>query len=165
MSDDTTQMVCPNCGSQSPITNSMMASRGIESVAILLKSNEAPTDVEEGHIGKALMDAQGTLISVETRIDGLEKLLDELRLERTTLKQVIDEHKVVLSPLRRLSTEILSEILFLSADKRVSLDTTSGSWKLSKVSHRWRQIVVSSSRFWSSIGMRRLSKVPDHGYR
>lgn len=123
------------------------------SVASLLQSNEPLTAVEAGRIRKTLADAQSSLASVEARIAGLQK-------ERTILEQVIEEHKVVLSPLRSLATEILSEILLFSAGLPTTLNTKSGAWTLSKVSHRWRDIVVSLPQFWSSVSIFYQSKVP-----
>lgn len=154
------QTPCLQCGYASNETmHPSISNQRSESVALLLKSNERPADLEEGHLSTTLFQAQGRLESVQTRIDSVKGLLDKLCQERTELQQVIKEHKAVLSPLRRISTEVLTEILLLSADKVVSLDTKLGCWQLSNVCHRWRELIISLPRFWSTIHIKQRGSI------
>lgn len=67
------------------------------------------------------------------------------------MAKIVHEHKVVLSPLRRVSSEILSEIFLLAAEPEITLDTARGSWLTAQVSKRWRSMAISMPRLWSSM--------------
>lgn len=83
----------------------------------------------------------------------MEILLPQLYREREALKKAVHDHKLVLSPIREIPTELMHEIFTLAEDSSVTLDTKAGPWRIAQVSKRWRAVAVTLPRLWSTISV------------
>ncbi|EKM77376.1 hypothetical protein AGABI1DRAFT_16347, partial [Agaricus bisporus var. burnettii JB137-S8] len=95
--------------------------------------------------------------SINSDIASIQAVLQHLSLERSSLEKSYDAHVSVLSPIRRLPNELLSEI-FLSrghdilfpAETLPSLTNLydDSLWLILQVCALWRSIALSTPLFW-----------------
>ena len=122
--------------------------------ATLFSATEFPLlEVEEAAVRESLLDTRKRLDLVHERLAEARRLTLELEIEREQLQESVDMHKAVLSPGRRLPTEILSEIMLacIHGEKFDSLHTDNGAWILGQVSHRWRTVALNLQALWSAV--------------
>ncbi|KAK7056476.1 hypothetical protein VNI00_003031 [Paramarasmius palmivorus] len=132
----------------------------------LSRSNEAPCH-------SILIACRGELSVIENRIATIHQEITEtdsksalaLRKEESTLKVYAETYRRILHPIRNFPVDVLREIFsacirithpdFMSSDFNYvfqdSLDTTQPPWSLGQVCHRWRQIVLDTPSFWTSL--------------
>ena len=127
----------------------------------LLKSNAAPSDSE--------------VIVIRALISGAEVSIEELRCRFPThdhasqviesqLLETIEAHRVLLSPVRYLPSEILQEIFLHYADDRgPNVTITTIPWRLGHISHRWRKFALSLPSLWDNIPKIYLSEAGSEG--
>lgn len=134
----------------------------------LLLCNDAPCDSELDRIHETRKVHERRLHLLEEQIqatqDALERLTREQERDRVT--QELENYRIVSSPVRRLPSEILSELFLwcrggdefgsipsLSGSKRNidSLDLTHAPWTLVRVCSRWMSIGNALPMLWSSI--------------
>ncbi|KAG5635740.1 hypothetical protein H0H81_010240 [Sphagnurus paluster] len=129
----------------------------ISPISHLFRTNNPPSDLELQqlvpilrHVNTVLcefdrLDADGSLTAVS---EPLEHLHDALQ--------------GAISPIRRLPTEILSQIFLeclpclLICDERTfwnSLNNDEPPWTLTRVSRRWREVALRDQRLWSSLDL------------
>lgn len=143
---------CSNCGFPNSSTVRRPQSHANSTVvSSYLRNNLPPSEFEASNIREALADAVGGLVALDGRIEGIEAVLLRLKTERGNLEKVVTDHQAVMSPIRRLSTELVSEIFLYACNSPVTLDTRTGPWPIAQVCDRWRSIAVSTSKLWSSI--------------
>ncbi|KAJ7231048.1 hypothetical protein B0H12DRAFT_218789 [Mycena haematopus] len=126
----------------------------------LLTTNEPPEDSEStSTIRSVISKTAARLASLEDEIYKTKQKLKHLKDERTSLSSHHAQHKAILSPLRRMPPELLSEI-FLSTlpSVRETWETRKhymdhSSWVLSHVSSRWRMVSLSIPSLWSTIAI------------
>ncbi|KAF9023019.1 hypothetical protein BDZ89DRAFT_1070236 [Hymenopellis radicata] len=81
---------------------------------------------------------------VQEGVDVLATRREHLRAI-SRMQDVLLKCRGVISPLRRVPQEILTEIFHLSCvDHTNILDTSGGPWRLGQVCRRWRNIVIST---------------------
>ncbi|KAF7972899.1 hypothetical protein HWV62_12072 [Athelia sp. TMB] len=119
----------------------------------LLSSNLPPT-------GKAQVDAARTIIKdIASEIAGIEQdilrmhaALSLLAAKRTALHDYAEAHKGLISPLRRLPAEILSDIFIRALPPfPCKLKSSEIPILLELVCRRWRDVVRSTPALWSRI--------------
>ncbi|KAJ7231042.1 hypothetical protein B0H12DRAFT_1029654, partial [Mycena haematopus] len=124
----------------------------------LLTTNEPPEDSELTFIRSVISKTTTRLASLKDEIYKVKEKLKHLEAERASLFSHHAQHKGILSPLRRMPPELLTEIF--SSTLPSSKEAWSGrrkhymdhsSWVLSHVSSRWRTISLSTPSMWSSI--------------
>ncbi|KAJ7140367.1 hypothetical protein C8R46DRAFT_1135514 [Mycena filopes] len=121
----------------------------------LLNSNEAPLDLECPFIQSALSSRRDRLAQHDDT--GLQS--EGHVGEHEALMADVARHAAILSPLRRMPAEILSEIFSstLPSDwellRRGKFDVNDSPWTLSHTCSRWRTIALTSSLLWSFIAI------------
>ncbi|KAJ7080524.1 hypothetical protein C8R44DRAFT_754285 [Mycena epipterygia] len=75
-----------------------------------LGTNYIPSDQEIEDLRYLLVDPIEELGRVDAHIDEMEARISELKAERTSLNALIDAHKVLLSPIRRVPQNVLQGI-------------------------------------------------------
>ncbi|XP_006463425.1 hypothetical protein AGABI2DRAFT_45856, partial [Agaricus bisporus var. bisporus H97] len=95
--------------------------------------------------------------SINSDIASIQAVLQHLSLERSSLEKSYDTHVSVLSPIRRLPNELLSEILLsrghdilFPAETLPSLTNLydDSLWLILQVCALWRSIALSTPLFW-----------------
>ncbi|KAJ7595646.1 hypothetical protein C8J56DRAFT_386100 [Mycena floridula] len=130
----------------------------------LTSSNEPLLPAEENYLRNFLQNDVGPKkVAVVGIISNVEKLLHAWKENLADLDASLALGKAVLSPIRRLPAETLGEIITHYMDMELSekanaarprhgsLDVKRGLWLLSRVSRRWRAVVVSLSSAWARI--------------
>jgi hypothetical protein len=99
---------------------------------------------------------------INSDIASIQAVLQHLSLERSSLETSINSHVSLLSPIRRLPNELLSEI-FLSREHDVllSANTTPSRpftnlyddslWHILQVCAHWRSIALSTPKLWNCL--------------
>ncbi|KAJ7198223.1 hypothetical protein B0H12DRAFT_960132, partial [Mycena haematopus] len=89
------------------------------------------------------------LACIDEEIVQLHSRLKLLKAGRSRLSSDRTQTRAILSPLQRMPPEILGEIFLWTIP---ALPNRSYSpWFLTHISHRWRQIAVSTSSLWSRV--------------
>ncbi|KAJ7595995.1 hypothetical protein C8J56DRAFT_923753 [Mycena floridula] len=109
------------------------------------------------HISEAIAEHLQSLRELDDRIAAVRKDLELLEEERAAKDKDLQRYKSVIHPIRRIPTEILSEIFLTFINEEVgkfylasSLDPRSMNWVFSLVSSYWRSVAVSLPQLWST---------------
>ncbi|KAJ7260360.1 hypothetical protein B0H12DRAFT_959143, partial [Mycena haematopus] len=113
-----------------------------------LTTNEPPQDVELALILPVAQKTATQLACLDAEISRLKDQLTQLEEERAALAKYHTQNTTILSPLRRMPSEVLGEIFSWTLPLRSALDITDSPWVLTHVSRRWRAIAVSKSSLW-----------------
>ncbi|KAJ7235630.1 hypothetical protein B0H12DRAFT_136639 [Mycena haematopus] len=134
----------------------------------LLTTNEPPEDSESTFIRSVMSKTTARLASLEDEIYKVKEKLKHLEDQRASLSSHHEQHKAMLSPLRRMPPELLIEIFSSTLpsmraiweDRRYYMDHS--SWLLSHVSSRWRIVSLSTPSLWSSIAINYTDPIITH---
>ena len=121
-----------------------------------LHSQFVPTAEDERSVRKDIQQMKSTVESVENEIVRLRRSLTELEDYRSRLYDNITRHQAVLSPIRKLPPEILTEIFLHAADgSSVVWPKQNGevemAFLLGRICSYWRTITHSLPLLWSNI--------------
>ncbi|KAJ7646254.1 hypothetical protein DFH06DRAFT_575937 [Mycena polygramma] len=128
-----------------------------EQLLSLLRSNSVPA--EHSHFDTVIASSRPEVVRYDTEIQRLQRLLDRMLSERAELLHYIDGCRSLFCPIRRLPTEIITEIFALCSPDPVHLYDPKeevpddmferGSQlhllRLSQVSVRWHDIIAQTS--------------------
>ncbi|SJL16515.1 uncharacterized protein ARMOST_20041 [Armillaria ostoyae] len=122
------------------------------SLAHLSQTNAAPPESEVEDLKKSREHVRRSIAELDDQIRDLTLVLETLRVERVHQQGIDDEYTAILAPIRRIPSEMLSEIFFHAQEEyhRV-FDISSPSWVLSWVCSSWRMVVVNCSEFWCNL--------------
>ncbi|KAJ7670038.1 hypothetical protein DFH06DRAFT_160069 [Mycena polygramma] len=112
----------------------------------LLDSNDPPADTEIHTITGLIFHSQRAAEALTARIGIPGATLDQRTAERDELVQRAQQYTAVLSPVRRVPPEIISEIFSstLPQTRRVAGSVPIGApWYLGQISRRWRGISLA----------------------
>ncbi|KAJ7654601.1 hypothetical protein DFH06DRAFT_1474504 [Mycena polygramma] len=155
---------CPECGALSApvlkeeLENFVAVAQPASRHHTLLNSNEPPEGSDLAFIHSVVSETEKRLTCLDDDITKLQKTLNQLEELRVLLSRYRAQNRAILSPLRRLPTEVLSEI-FLWTSPTVGEDARTGSkldvgaspWVLTHINARWRAIALSTPSLWSLI--------------
>jgi hypothetical protein len=135
----------------------------------LLNSNEPPLDAECPSIESVVLRLRRCLSRHDDKLARLraqielpeQEPLEQEKLEqkRASLATDLSRNAAILSPLRRMPPEILSEIftLTLPSDRAVvergKIDLRDSPWMLTRICGRWRTVALASSSLWSFVAI------------
>ncbi|KAJ7663986.1 hypothetical protein DFH06DRAFT_337664 [Mycena polygramma] len=123
----------------------------------LLNSNEPPEGSDMPFIHSVVLETDEHLKRLDDDIAKLQKTLKQLKEARMSLSRYRAQNRAILSPLRRLPTEVLGEIFSWTSptvtDRRVrdKLDVGASPWVLTHINARWRAIALATPSLWSLI--------------
>ncbi|KAJ7595687.1 hypothetical protein C8J56DRAFT_386774 [Mycena floridula] len=155
--------ICSECGSPTARPDDFDSLRYPEFVTDLLKSNNPPSPEQETSIRKAIQDAERHMKSLGQQIDKLQKALRQLGDQRQALDHFAGEHRRIMSPVRKIPSELVSEIAMFFVARETSgvpLDVRNGPWVFGQVSSQWRRVVLSLPSIWSNIVIRQEDITP-----
>ncbi|KAK6996924.1 hypothetical protein R3P38DRAFT_2447328, partial [Favolaschia claudopus] len=105
-----------------------------------LGTNYCPTRDEIRDIQRLIAEPTRQIDSLNEAIAHLQKALEKLEQNRTDLETYVEKHKALISPIRRIPLEILSEIFILvccplghrstsESDPSLLLGSVCSSWR------------------------------------
>ncbi|THU81278.1 hypothetical protein K435DRAFT_767386 [Dendrothele bispora CBS 962.96] len=125
----------------------------------MLHSSRTPSESDIPRIKQRLAESLADLAKYDAHIEGLMGIIVELQQKRTNLKKYVDEHRSLLSSMRRFPSEILGDIFgFCCSEYGLSVNrktppedfqVSAPALILSQICSRWRDIVISSPSLWS----------------
>ncbi|KAJ7654672.1 hypothetical protein DFH06DRAFT_1416513 [Mycena polygramma] len=123
---------------------------------ILMKSNEPPLDSDVVVVQSVISEADERLAWLANEISQLRDRLQRLEEEQVSLSSFRAQNSTILSPLRRMPPELLSEIFAWTLpsvkQKRRKLRIMDSPWVFTHVSRHWRAIAVLNPALWSFVG-------------
>jgi hypothetical protein len=149
---------CKNCAY--PFYNE--AKPQVSPVTSLLGSNACPAGAEVAAIRSTLQETEGELLAIDNEIELLEAALEQRRRERQALHDYRLAHTALLSPIRQLPPELLTEIFLNCAPSgplvkwnaychEFFVEEWEASLSLSAVCKRWRNVALAAPGLWSTI--------------
>ncbi|KAJ6580643.1 hypothetical protein B0H19DRAFT_483248 [Mycena capillaripes] len=126
----------------------------------LLNCNEPPEDSDMTLIHSVLSTTGARLALLDQDISQLRDRLKQLEEDRTSLSSFHAQNNAILSPLRKVPAEVLSEIFLWTlpstreSRQRPRFLTTDSPWFLTHISRRWRAVAISHSSLWSLVVIR-----------
>ncbi|KAJ7301661.1 hypothetical protein DFH08DRAFT_906622 [Mycena albidolilacea] len=134
---------------------------------LLSTSVSPPSDSQIQEICSEIERAESTISDTDTHLARLQGAMDKLLRHRAELVDFVKSHRAVISPLRRLPSEILLEIFehcrldhltFLTAGPHRNM-----LWIISQVCSRWRTVALNSPMLWRRFVLRDwLSNIHHH---
>ncbi|KAJ7643392.1 hypothetical protein DFH06DRAFT_598641 [Mycena polygramma] len=124
---------------------------------VLLNSNEVPLDSDISLVQSALETADARLAYLDAEMSRIREQLRQLEDEHAALSIHCTKTKAILSPLRHMPPEVLSEIFrwtlppTRNAVFHAGFKMTDSPWVLTHVSRRWRELAVSNPSMWSLV--------------
>jgi hypothetical protein len=121
--------------------------------AALLQNNDAPSESTILEVTESLKVPLNELQEVEAEIQRLGKLMEAMKMKRQSIQKIINDHNSILSPVRRLSPDVLHEIFFhcLPTHHNPVMKSSESPLLLTRICSSWRAIALSSPRIWSKI--------------
>jgi hypothetical protein len=126
----------------------------------ILKTNEAPLDVQLPSLRANQLEAITELEKVDQKIEAIRSTLSDAITHRARLQKVVDDFRSALSPIRRVPSEIVHKILkdidtkdsaILRRKPGLNVTLYNGPWRFSTVCQLWRAVAIQSPEFWSHI--------------
>lgn len=156
---------CPTCGrDDQPLELSatnpevFSASTPDTGMEALLNSNQLPSPSTQSQLKSMHTDAANEIENLEAEIARIQSKLALLQGRLSRRKKDVEDYATVLSPARRIPSDLLSEIFrwctahdFESDRSGSSLDPTEMHWILPQVSRQWRSAALSCPQIWSTI--------------
>ncbi|KAJ7260324.1 hypothetical protein B0H12DRAFT_1014080, partial [Mycena haematopus] len=133
------------------VLNIPIAPRTLARISQLLTTNEPPQDAELALILPVAQKTAAQLACLDAEISRLRDQLTRLEEERAALAKYHAQNTTILSPLRRMPSEVLGEIFLWTLPLQSAVDRADSPWVLTHVSRCWRAIAVSKSSLWSQI--------------
>ncbi|KAF8979962.1 hypothetical protein BDQ17DRAFT_1291908 [Cyathus striatus] len=90
---------------------------------------------------------------IDTEIDQLQRQLDLLQEKRSGIHDFAEQHRALLSPVRKLTRDIVEEIFIacLPEDRNPYMSAMEAPVLLTRICSSWRRITLSTPRIWSAI--------------
>ncbi|KAJ7212637.1 hypothetical protein GGX14DRAFT_564386 [Mycena pura] len=119
----------------------------------ILHTNVVPSDAQCDDIRAFLMGPCKELANLTEEIERLQSLLDQTTRKRDELKQCVDAHFALVSPMRRLPDDILREVFVktLPSTRNTAIISTEGPLLLCRVCKLWRSVALTTPRLWASV--------------
>ncbi|KAK0185342.1 hypothetical protein F5146DRAFT_1072486 [Armillaria mellea] len=121
----------------------------------LLRTNDPPTPFERKGLETTLSKAPDRIAELDSLIHATTSLLEYLIKDRNQAVANQADAKKILSPSRRLPPEVLTEIFIwgwtLYSQHIFPLRSNAVSWRLARVSKKWREVAITTPKIWSHI--------------
>lgn len=141
---------CSNCMSTQSI------SIPISPVPDLVGTNHPLPPSQERLVQAALGQMHLDIFHIDSEIVRVQSLLKDLLSKRESLREFDEVHTPLLSPIRRLPSEVLGEIFLQSLPDEWKRDVNLYRCAVmlpGQVCQRWRDVAIATSNMWSSISI------------
>lgn len=163
----TTLLTCGNC-SHDVVLSGQLITSGIllvpeTPVPHILYTNATPATHEEPQIHSYIQRTSKAIAQLDWEIARINAILQVLVLERDKLVHLVEEHKALLTPFRKIPADILTEIFVrcergakrdVVPDVPDSFDRDAGPLLLTQVCQRWRDHALRMPELWTNIRVR-----------
>ncbi|KAF9029345.1 hypothetical protein BDZ89DRAFT_986106, partial [Hymenopellis radicata] len=156
MTENSNLVRCTNCALLFLQPNAPRRARTAR-VEELLRENSPPLDVELSPFRSDMDNTRAALQNLDAKIAQAKEVLDDLLSARQQAQSHLEDAKLLLHPLRSFPSELLVEI-FSHCIPRVeniedtnTLDPRRAHWLVTRVCHRWRELMVNSPRLWTQL--------------
>ncbi|KAJ6594633.1 hypothetical protein B0H19DRAFT_920691, partial [Mycena capillaripes] len=121
--------------------------------ASILGTNYCPKDEEVLEIEQLLVEPLSRLDRLDNKITDLQQALIELTEERKNLSAYVEEHRALISPVRRLPLDIIQEIFVacLPTHRNCVMSAQEAPVLLGRICSSWRAISLSTPRLWARL--------------
>ncbi|KAE9397862.1 hypothetical protein BT96DRAFT_822742, partial [Gymnopus androsaceus JB14] len=122
--------------------------------ASVIGTNHAPSTAELKSLKELLIHPQHELSRMETEIDRVQTLLNSLLSEKQKIKEYIEAHRALASPVRQIPPETLSEIFIQCLPTEPSYpvrDLNEAPLLLTTVCRHWRIVSLNTPLLWNSL--------------
>ncbi|KAK7461827.1 hypothetical protein VKT23_008257 [Stygiomarasmius scandens] len=119
-----------------------------------IRGRYVASPLERVNIANCVYDMEVEWWKYEREIQRLEKIVEKLFQQQYLLEQRKEEYETLLSPVRLLPPEILSEIFGYHCQELMHLGVAKPSMPALTLSHTcsfWRQLALSTPSLWSSL--------------
>ncbi|KAJ7177975.1 hypothetical protein C8R46DRAFT_942901 [Mycena filopes] len=118
-----------------------------------LGTNYCPSDAEVLDIQRLLLAPLSRLKHLNDRIAELQKAIDQSSQERDSVSTHVETQRALLSPLRRLPSEIGQEIFMacLPTRRNCVMSAAEAPVLLGRICSSWRAISLATPRLWSRL--------------
>ncbi|KAJ7609116.1 hypothetical protein FB45DRAFT_762837, partial [Roridomyces roridus] len=119
-----------------------------------METNEPPAAADLAYAQAVVSNTAAQLATLDEEIAQLKTRLKQREDERTVVAISHQRSLPIVSPLRRIPPEILSEIFVWTQPLPADLagpPILTTRWLLSQVSRRWREIALSTPSLWSLV--------------
>ena len=119
----------------------------------LLQNNDIPSESTIRELTESLKAPLNELREIDIEIQRLRELVENLKIKRRSIQEIVDDHNTILSPIRRLPLDVLHEIFFycLPTHRNPIMKASEAPVLLTRICSSWRAIALSSPRIWSKI--------------
>jgi hypothetical protein len=118
-----------------------------------LQSNQAPSEDEIREIKALRANPLEEISIIDVEIEQIEGVLNSLKRKRAHIQESIDDYNIILSPVRRLSMDILGVIFThcLATHRNPIMSASEAPILLTQICRDWRSIALSIPRLWSRL--------------
>ncbi|KAF8994826.1 hypothetical protein BDQ17DRAFT_1366414 [Cyathus striatus] len=118
-----------------------------------LGTNYIPSIFEARQIQDFLDISSEEVHDIDVEINKLQQQLELLQVKRLKISDLAEQHRALLSPVRRLSRDILGEIFLacLPTDRNPCMSATEAPMLLTRINSSWRNIAHLTPRLWAAI--------------
>jgi hypothetical protein len=131
----------------------------------ILETNEPPRDEQLPSLRANYLEAITEFQKVDRTIRSIRLFRSDTISRHAHLQKVVEDYRLVLSPIRRVPFEIVRTILenieridygcaMKSSSPDLHVEITNGPWRFSKVCRLWRAVAIQSPEFWCDIRIR-----------
>ena len=119
----------------------------------LLQNNDPPSESTILEVTESLKAPLNELQGIEAEVQRLEELMETMKTKRQGVQKIINDHNIILSPVRRLPPDVLHEIFFhcLPTHRNPVMKSSESPLLLTRICSSWRYIALSSPQIWSKI--------------
>ena len=118
-----------------------------------LQSNQAPSEDETCELKTLRAKPLEEISIIDVEIERIEGILNSLKRKRAHIQDSIDDFNTILSPVRRLSTDVLGVIFThcIATHRNPIMSASEAPILLTQICRDWRSIALSIPRLWSRL--------------
>ena len=118
-----------------------------------LRNNDIPSESTILEVTESLKSPLNELQKFDIEIQRLCDLLEAMKIKRQSIQKIIEDHNIILSPVRRLPPDVLHNIFFhcLPTHRNPIMKSSESPVLLTRICSSWKAIALSSPRIWSKI--------------
>ncbi|KAJ7133614.1 hypothetical protein C8R44DRAFT_611447, partial [Mycena epipterygia] len=115
-----------------------------------LKTNYISSNKEIGEIHTLVVEPLDQLARLDTEIDEMQAVLDQLKAKRHLLKEGIEDYRTLSSPMRRIPRDVLQEIFIscIPTKHNAVIHPREAPMLLGRVCSYWRNVAHSTPNIW-----------------
>ncbi|KDR66315.1 hypothetical protein GALMADRAFT_217157 [Galerina marginata CBS 339.88] len=125
-------------------------------------TNYIPTELEGSRIREIILEPEKIFAKIEDDIMRLQLVMDKVKKEKQGLQDVVDNHRGLLSPFRRLPNDILVAVFLfcLPESNNAIMDINEPPLLLGRICRRWQFVAYHTPRLWATLHV----PVPNYPY-